>query len=145
MDDVLKLAPQQVSSVERWHDLIKKQAERGVGPTAIYDHLRLTEPDFAGTLSAVKRACTRLRRERGVTAEEVAIRVETPPGHVAQVDFGYAGKLYDPREGRERRAWFFVMTLGCSRHIFAPGLRPEEDNLASGRATRPAATALTAS
>ena len=114
-----KVPPQQVSSVEPWADVIKKQVEKGVGPTAIYDHLRLTQDDFAGTLSAVKRACARLRREKGVSADEVVIPVQTPAGHIAQVDFGYAGKLYDPKEGRFRRAWFFVMVLGFSRHMFA--------------------------
>jgi transposase len=114
-----KLGPQQVSSIERWTDMIEKKSAEGVGPTAIYDFLRLTHDDFAGTLSAVKRACAKLRRERGVLAEEVVIRVETAAGDVAQVDFGYAGKLYDPNEGRFRDAWVFVMVLGFSRHSFA--------------------------
>lgn len=114
-----KLAPQQVSSVDRWTEVIEKKAEDGIGPTAIYDFLRVTHTDFDGTLSAVKRVCARLRRERGVLAEDVVIRVETPPGDVAQVDFGYAGKLYDPKEGRFRDAWVFVMVLGFSRHMFS--------------------------
>lgn len=113
-----KVAQQQVSSVERWSELIEKKTKDGAGPTAIYDYLRLTQEDFKGTLSAVKRACASLRREMGVRAEDVVIPVETPAGEVAQVDFGYAGKLYDPKEGRFRRAWVFVMVLGYSRHMF---------------------------
>jgi hypothetical protein len=46
----------------------------------------------------------RLRRERRITAADVAIPVETGPGEVAQVDFGYAGKIYDPSLGRRRKA-----------------------------------------
>jgi hypothetical protein len=38
---------------------------------------------------------------------------------VAQVDFGYVGKLYDPERGQLRRAWVFIMVLGFSRHLFA--------------------------
>lgn len=114
-----KVAPQQVSSVERWTEVIEKKAEDGAGPTAIYDFLRLTHTEFDGTLSAVKRVCTRLRRKRGVLAEDVVIRVETPPGDVAQVDFGYAGKLYDPKEGRFRDAWVFVMVLGLAQRAAA--------------------------
>jgi transposase len=114
-----KVAPQQVSSVERWSSIIENKAQDGAGPTAVYDCLRLTQDDFSGTLSAVKRACARLRREMGVRAEDVAIPVETPPGEVAQVDFGYVGKLYDAVQGRFRRAWVFVMVLGFSRHMFA--------------------------
>ncbi|MEM9193260.1 MAG: IS21 family transposase [Myxococcota bacterium] len=114
-----KVVPQQVSSVERWADLIEKKVKDGAGPTAIYDYLRLTDEDFTGSLSAIKRACARLRRELGVRPEDVVIPVETPAGEVAQVDFGYVGKLYDPTEGRFRRAWVFVMVLGFSRHLFA--------------------------
>lgn len=113
----LRTPKQQVSSVERWHDEIRSMWP-GAGPRAIYDRLRLEHEDFTGTLSAVKRACVRLRLERGVRAEDVAIHVETAPGEVAQVDFGYAGELFDPVEGRERRAWFFVMVLGHSRHMY---------------------------
>jgi hypothetical protein len=39
------------------------------------------------------------------------VRVETPPGDEAQVDFGYAGLMHDPRSGSRRKAWAFVMTL----------------------------------
>ena len=45
----------------------------------------------------MKRACLRIRRLRGVRAEEIVIPVQTQPGEVAQVDFGYVGKLLDPR------------------------------------------------
>ena len=65
----------------------------GAGPRAIYDRLRLEDQDFRGSLSAIKRMVLRLDKERGVKPEDVAIPVETAPGHVAQVDFGYVGKL----------------------------------------------------
>jgi transposase len=45
--------------------------------------------------------------------------VETDPGDVAQVDFGYVGKLYDADAGKLKKAWVFVMTLGFSRHMVA--------------------------
>jgi Integrase core domain len=54
-----------------------------------------------------------------VQPEDVAIPVETRPGEVAQVDFGYVGRLYDPRARVMRKAWVFVMVLGYSRHMFA--------------------------
>jgi hypothetical protein len=47
------------------------------------------------------------------------VRVETPPGEVAQVDFGYVGLLWDPQTNRLRKAWAFVMVLGYSRHMYA--------------------------
>lgn len=41
--------------MERWPETIKPMMERGVGATAIYDRLRLDDPEFGGSLSAVKR------------------------------------------------------------------------------------------
>jgi hypothetical protein len=38
---------------------------------------------------------------------------------VAQVDFGYTGRLWDPELGQLRRAWVFVRMLGYGRHLFA--------------------------
>lgn len=112
-------SPAQPISIERWLPIIDAKYQEGVGPTAIFDFLRLEHDDFDGSLSAVKRRCAALRRARATAPEDVAIRVETDPGEVAQVDFGYVGKLYDPDRGVLRKAWVFVMTLGFSRHMVA--------------------------
>ncbi len=106
------------SSVERWKPKISELRDRGCGPTAIHDYLRLHELDYSGSLSAVKRLCCRLKSDAGPSESEVSIPVETAPGEVAQVDFGYAGRRYDPERGVLRRCWVFVMTLGVSRDIF---------------------------
>jgi transposase len=111
--------PQQQSSIEIYRCVIAPLASQGVGAQAIYDRLRQEHSAFAGSLSAVKRMCRAVVRERGVRAEDVAIPIETEPGQEAQVDFGYVGKLYDPAEGRLRKAYVFVMVLGYSRHQFA--------------------------
>src|SRR5688572_33300573 len=79
--------PQHVSTLEGWREVIETMHRRRAGPRAIFDRLRLEHPDFPGSLSAVKRLCARLTRERGVAPEDVAIPVETEPGAVAQVDF----------------------------------------------------------
>jgi len=113
-----KRARQQVSSVERWKPKISTLRKKGAKPTAIHDWLRLHKPDYDGSVSAVKRMCLRLDREEGPRPESVAIPVETDPGQVAQVDFVYAGKRYDPDQGVLRRTWLFVMTLGFSRHMY---------------------------
>lgn len=117
-----KLPPQQLSSLEPWLARIEEAWKQGAGPRAIYDTLRLEDAGFVeakATLSAVKRVCSRLKRVRGVQPEDVAIPVETAPGEIAQVDFGYVGRLYDPRAGVMRKAWVFVLVLGYSRHMFA--------------------------
>jgi len=43
------------------------------------------------------------------------LRLEVRAGEEAQVDFGSAGQMYDPEQGRKRRAHAFVMTLSYSR------------------------------
>lgn len=110
-------AVQQASSVEAFGERIGELVAQGLGPRAVYDRLRLEEAGFRASHSAVKRYCRRLERERGVRAEDVAIPVETPAGEIAQVDFGYVGRLYDPQAGMPRKAWAFVMVLGFSRHM----------------------------
>jgi transposase len=111
--------PQQMSSIEAYRALIEPLARKGVGPQAIYDRLRLEHAEFSGSLSAVKRLCRAIVRERGVRPEDVAIVLDTEPGQEAQVDFGSVGHLYDPREGRLRKAYVFVMVLSYSRHQYA--------------------------
>ena len=109
--------PQHESSIAKWAEHVESMLEKGAEPTAIYDRLRLEHKDFAGSLSAVKRLCMRLRKDKGITAEDVAIPVETEPGEVAQVDFGAIGKVWDPATGRMRQAYVFVLVLGYSRHM----------------------------
>lgn len=49
------------------------------------------------------------------------VRVPRPPGEPgeeAQIDYGYLGRWMDPRAGRMRRVWAFVMVLAWSRHMF---------------------------
>jgi transposase len=114
-----KDAPQQASSVATWQGDVERLRDKGAGPTAIHDWLRLYGSDYEGSLSAIKRLCRRLDREAGPKPTDVAIPVETAPGEVAQVDFVYAGKRYDPVRGVLRKTWLFVMTLGFSRHMYA--------------------------
>lgn len=111
-------AARPTSSISRWTKPIFELHQRGAGPTAIHDWLRLHEPDFDGSLSAVKRLCARISRDAGPKPTDVAIPVETAPGEVAQVDFVYAGKRYDPERGVLRKTWLFIMVLGHSRHMY---------------------------
>lgn len=110
--------PQTFSSVQPWAERIAALHAKGCGPTAIHDHLRLHHDDYEGHLSSVKRMCLRLTRAAGPKESDVVIRVETTPGEIAQVDFGYAGMRFDPDQRVLRRCWVFVMTLGFSRDIF---------------------------
>ena len=109
----------EVSSVQAWSSRIEELMDRGLTPRPIFDRLRQEEASFEGSYWAVKRLCRRLAGKRDVRPEEVAIPVETLAGEVAQVDFGYAGKVICPETHVPRRAWVFVMTLGYSRHMYA--------------------------
>ncbi len=111
--------PQQVSTASPWQGDIERLLAQGAGPRAIHDWLTLHVEGFDASYSAIKRLCRRVRRKRPVQADDVVIPVETKPGEVAQVDFGYVGRLWDPARGERRKAWVFVMVLGHSRHQFA--------------------------
>lgn len=76
---------------------------------------RLQERGYGGSYSSVRRFVRQLEPRE----PEAVARVHTAPGEEAQVDSGTAGKQVDPRSGRPRPAWVFVMTLGFSRHQYA--------------------------
>jgi transposase len=59
-----------------------------------------------------------VRKEFPRQPAHTAVRLETPPGDEAQVDFGYAGLMYDPVRNKKRKSWAFIMTLSYSRHRF---------------------------
>lgn len=109
---------QERSSIEPWRERVAEMVAKGQQPTAIHAVLSEQGGGFSGSVSAVKRLVVQLAKERGARPEEVVIPVETPPGEIAQVDFGYVGYVVDPACGRPRKAWLFVLVLGCSRHMF---------------------------
>src|SRR5262249_5139262 len=100
-------------------DKIAELATTGLKPQAIYDQLRLDDSSFAASFWSVRGTWRKWRKARGVRAEDVAIPVETGSGEIAQVDFGYIGKLYgklyDAVNGILRKARVFVMVLAFSR------------------------------
>jgi transposase len=65
---------------------------------------------------------------------KATVRIETPPGEEAQVDFGYAGLMHDSETERNRRAWAFIMTLSSSRHILAASKPPSPSSPLPSRA-----------
>lgn len=88
--------------------------EQGLEIQAVYQRLRALDPAFTGSYSALYRYVSGLEPKRPAAT----VRVETAPGEQAQVDFGAAGRMYDPASGQVRKAWMFVMTLSWSRHQY---------------------------
>jgi transposase len=93
---------------------IRAWMAQGLEAKAIYDRLSV-DPAFDRSYHAVWRYVCKVR---GVTANDVVMRIETDPGDEAQVDFGFAGRMWDRATQKVRRAWFFVMTLSWSRHQY---------------------------
>ena len=60
-----------------------------------------------------------LQRRQWRRPRRTTIRMEeTPPGEVAEMDFGRLGLIHDPGSGRRRVVYGLVLVLGYSRHSF---------------------------
>lgn len=105
--------PQTISTVEPYRAVVQELLGRGLEIEAIYQRLK-DDHGYTGKYLAVWRFVRRLSPER----PQATVRVEVEPGTEAQVDFGYAGPMYDPVLQTVRRAWAFVMTLSWSRHQY---------------------------
>ncbi len=105
--------PQNTSTVEPYRKLVVEWRQAQVEIAAI--HQRLQERGYQGSYAAVHRFVRALEPR----VPEATVRVETPPGAEAQVDFGYVGLMLDPETGAPRKTWVFVMTLAWSRHQYA--------------------------
>lgn len=111
-DQVLQPGVSPVSSVEPYRAVVVDLRQRGLEMMAVFQRLR-DEHDYTGTYSSVRRFVQVLEPAQ----PEATIRIERSPGEEVQVDFGYAGLMFDT-DGQVRRAWAFVMTLAYSRHQY---------------------------
>jgi transposase len=106
-----------VSSLEGYRAEVTELLSQGRQPLSIWRILKGRYPAvFSASPSAVDRL---VRSVRASQPPEVTVRIETAPGEVAQVDFGYLGVLRDDLTGELRKGWVFVMTLAWSRHMYA--------------------------
>ena len=105
------------SSLEPYRAEISALLERGRETMTIWRILKQQHPaQFTASPSAVYRLVQAIRRAQPPT---VTLRLETEPGEVAQVDFGFIGYLRDDRTGELRKAWLFTLVLAWSRHQYA--------------------------
>ena len=105
--------PQSVSTVEPHRATVLALLAQGLETEAIYQRLK-DQHGFTGHYQAVWRFARKLQPQR----LEVTVRVEVAPGYEVQVDFGYAGMMFDPVTRKPRRAWAYVATLAFSRHQY---------------------------
>jgi transposase len=106
--------PQNESSIISYRDEIQSWLDQGLRPRTIYQKLN-KRPGFTASESAVYRLCRKLKAQ---IPPEVFVRIETPPGEVAQVDFGEVKPVLDPITRVPRRTWVFTMVLAWSRHQY---------------------------
>lgn len=112
--DVTPPPSQNRSSLEAYTAQIRTMMEQGLTATLI--HQKLSEqPGFPGSRAAVWRMTQKLNPPK---TPKVVLRIETPPGEVAQVDFGEVTALFDPQTNTLRRTYCFVMLLAWSRHMY---------------------------
>jgi len=105
--------PGPASAAEPFRAFVIEKRGQGVEIKALLGLLR--EHGFTGSYPALRRFVVRVEAKQPQTF----IRVETPPGEEAQVDFGYVGEIPDPPLEKPHKAWVFVMTLSHSRHHYA--------------------------
>jgi transposase len=105
------------SSLDAYRAEISELLEHGRETMTIWRILKQRHPDqFTASPSAVYRL---VRATRGRQPPAVTLRIETAPGEVAQVDFGFIGHLRDDQTGELRKAWVFTLVLAWSRHQYA--------------------------
>jgi len=74
----------------------------------------IRERGYTGSYSALIRYVAKNQMQDG----KAVIRIETKPGEIAQVDFGYCGLIYDEESKQKVKAYVFVMVLGYSRDAY---------------------------
>lgn len=111
-DSPAPVARNNISTVEPYREVARSLVEQGVEMVAIHSRL-VSNHGYTGSYSSVRRFVSHLRPK-----DDVVIRIETPPGREAQVDFGSAGMMRDALSGKMRKAYCFVMTLSYSRHQY---------------------------
>ena len=105
------------SSIEPYRAEVIALLDQGKKAMTIWRLLRGRHPqDFSASSSAIYRLVQAIRREH---PPAVTLRIETAPGEVGQVDFGFIGYLRDDQTGELRKAWLFTLVLAWSRHQYA--------------------------
>lgn len=99
------------SKAALFHDIICEKLDKGQQGRSIFQDL-VIEYDFTGSYDAVKRYVRKLKAK----TPKLYMRIETPPGEEAQVDFGEGAPTL--RKDKYRKPWLFIMTLSNSRKSY---------------------------
>ena len=113
---LLKTKPvtKNLSKVTAYRDYIEQAVKDGVSAKVIHQRLK-EQHHFQGAYNCVQRFAQKIKQAQG---PEMTVPLTFNIGEAAQVDFGQGPTLWDEREGKEVKTWFFVMTLCWSRHQY---------------------------
>ena len=106
---------QRPTKLDPFHEYLqKRRAEHPLSAVRLLDEIR--PMGYTGSLQTLRRFLATLdgqaRRQKRLT-----VRFETPPGHQAQADWAFAGKLPDAA-GTPRCVYVFTFVLSFSRVLF---------------------------
>ena len=104
-----KARPSRGSKVDAYTEYVDRRVSEGLENCVVL-HRELKALGYDGGYSILKSYVSPRRRRRQADA---TMRFETAPGEQAQVDWG--SLAYLDQDGKKRRIWVFVMTLGWSR------------------------------
>ena len=103
--------------IEPHRDYIAGQLKAGVTAATIHQRL-VDERGLDASVASLRRWVRANLPEDARRGQVTVLRDAPPPGQEAQIDYGKLGMWLDPRSGRRRTVWAFVMVLCCSRHMF---------------------------
>ena len=105
------------SMLDQYTEYVDRRLEEGLENCVVL-HRELKAQGYNGGYSILKSYVSPRRRRR---QPDATMRFETAPGEQAQFDWG--SLAYLDKEGRKRRLWVFVMTLGWSRACYVELVR----------------------
>ena len=112
-----KPRPHRASKLDPYTGYIDRRLDEGLENCVVL-HRELRARGYDGGYSILKDYVSPRRRPR---QPEATMRFETAPGEQAQVDWG--SLAYTSGDGKKRRIWVFVMTLGWSRACYVELVR----------------------
>ena len=117
---ISQVGPRQVATprqdqLEPWADQIYQWLTKDrLQMTRIHELLAMRGCDLS--YQSLRRfIINRNRRRRSKTTVRMA---DTPPGEVAEADFGRLGMITDPATGKRKAVWAMVIVMRHSRHCF---------------------------
>ena len=109
--------PRRASKLDSYTEYVDRRMSEGLENCVVL-HRELKALGYEGGYSILKSYVSPRRRRR---QPDATMRFETTPGEQAQVDWG--SLAYIGEDGKRRRIWVFVMTLGWSRACYVELVR----------------------